>query len=1317
MACSFARKLLFLFLTIVILPGSLPAQQTLGAINGTVTDSTGAAVPQAKVEARNVATNLVQTASTKNDGSYSIVDLPIGTYAVTITKDQFKAEKFTEILVRGGLTTTINSQLNPGHVFETVIVTGSPLLNETDTTNGYTLGSDLIENIPLGTGSFTQLALLSPGVSADFLSGAGTNAGLGNQNIFANGQRDTSNSFNFNSVTATNLFNGLSSSSVGESRFVLNTNEQFGAANQVRTNTSVFDAIGQGMPAPPPETIEEIRVDTSLYGVSQGANSGAHVAVATKSGTNDFHGGAYEYHQSTGLDANQFFFNAAGIPRQALHRNVFGGLLGGPIKKDKLFFFGSYQGQRITDATNGSTQFVSVPCFVPDNGNPPPLPTPATCLNNDRSAAGIAAVTSARNCITPGVPPCVTASQIDPAALKLLQLKTPGGQYVIPSATLFDPTKISQVNGNAEISGPPGTFNADQVNGNIDYIFSTKDRLAGKYYFQNDPSTSPFAVSQVLGFPQSLRAGSQVFSLENTTVLTPNTTWEQKIGFLRAFANGITAQQFNPSVLGVNVLGSKFFPGIAIGNASSPTGNGLNIGPSNNFANAGEFQNHFQVGTNYNWVHGRHTVSFGFSGEYGQLNVINRENEVANFNFSTFADFATGTMGGRSGGGLLLNGETNRYFRAKETGLFAQDSFKVKSNLTLTAGLRWDWDGPLVEKHGLLTNFYTKNYSFDLASDTINNIGLVVAGNNKEFCGIKPRPSYCVGDSTLTGRQWLLEPRVGVAWSPSFFKNVVVRAGFGLYADRGEFFSELSPSAGIGISGPFGVTTQQPFSVPFNTSCSGQGCFSNNPFGTAPPPPPPNNFSGVAALVHNLSALSGCAEPVTPTCSPSGTPEFAFLFGGYDPRNTLPYSENWTLDVQWQPLNTLYFDLGYVGNHGQHLLLPIPFNQPGIATPTNPINGQIYSYGYQAQDANGGPGVLLTEQVGTTIASFTGADGNTALRVPFVGYNPNSDFWKAEGISNYNALQFSVKKLLGHGLTINASYTWSHVLDEGSGISEGLFFNGNDPLRPRSAYGSSGFDRTHVFTINYVYLVPKLTKSEGFLKHVVNDWGFSGVTIAESGLPYSIYDFSGSVASQYYGAGDDFITNPLLTIPGGSLADAKKNIASCSSATGGVGGAIQPINACAFGVNINAPGTNGVPSCGPTTDNASATAACDFSETGFTTAPRNAFRGAFQTRFDFTLFKNFNLTERYKLRFDAQFFNIFNHPSFDAPNSNLSLNPCFGPNTQTAPGGFSCTWHGNIPAVAGSGPIGDGQVQFGSGVVQGTLGSPRLIQFALHLTF
>jgi hypothetical protein len=1263
------------------LSSSSLAQQTLGSINGTVTDSSGAVVQNALVKIHNVNTGLEQTTNTKADGSFNIADLPIGTYSVTFSRDGFKTEVHSKILVQGNRTTTVNTSLQPGEVSVTVTVTGTPLMNQTDTTNGYTLGSELIENIPLGTGSFTQLSLLAPGVNADLLAGAGTNAGLGNQDIFANGQRDTSNSFSFNSVESNNLFNGLSASAIGESRFVLNTNEQFLAGGQIQTNTSVFDAIGQGLPAPPPETIEEIHVNTSMYDVSQGANSGAHIAVATKSGTNDLHGSIYEYHQTSGWDANQYFFNAASLPRPPLHRNTFGATLGGPIKQNKLFFFGSYQGQRITDASNGSTEFANVP----------------TGLTDDRSAATLAALA--------GVP----VANLDSVALAILNAKGPNGKFIVPSATPGLTTgQIESLGGNALESGPPSTFSADQVNGNIDYLFSTKDRLAAKYYFQNDPSTSPFAVSQVLGFPQTLHAGSQVFSLDNTTSLTSNTTWEQRIGFIRQFANASTTQQLTPSDVNINLLGSKFFPGFSITNAGSGNFNGLRIGPGNNFANAGVFQNHFQAGTNYTWSVGRHTISFGFNGDYGQLNVLNRENQVATFTFRNFANFLTGNIGGRSGGGQFLNGETNRYFRAKQTGLFVQDNFKLKSNLTITAGLRWDWDGPLSEKNGLLTNFYPKNYSYDLGTDTINNIGLVIAGNNKEFCATKS--VFCASNSsTLTGRQWIFEPRIGVAWSPHFVKNLVVRVGYGLYADRGEFFTEFSASAGLGISGPFGVTTEQPFTVPFNATCAGVHCLSNNPFGTTAPPPPPSNLSGVQALVHNQSELSGCVKPVTPTCTPTGDPLFAFLFGGYDPKNTLPYSENWALDVQWQPYNTLLIDVGYVGNHGQHELLPIPFNQPGIATPTNPINGQIFSYGYQATDAildaNGNPGILQTEQVATTIGEFTGADGNTALRVPFIGYNPNSDFWEAEGISNYNALQVSVKKRLSRGLTVNASYTWSHTLDEGSGLSEGLFFNGNNPLNPRSAYGSAGFDRTHVFTISYTFQIPDLTKSKGFLNHAVNGWGVTGVTIAESGLPYSVYDFSGTVASQYFGAGDDFITNPLLN---GSPKDTQLQ------GTTGVNAGNPVLNGGAFGITVNAPGTNGVPSCGPTTHGGTA---CDFSETGFSNAGRNAFRGPFQTRFDFGVVKTFKLNERFKLRYDAQFFNLFNHPSFDAPNNNISLDPCFGPNLQTSPVN-GCQWNGTIPAVPPSTTaFGDKTAPFGSGFIQSTLGSPRLIQMALHLTF
>jgi hypothetical protein len=1264
-----ASRTVFVWMILcALLPMSARAQQTLGAINGTVTDASNAVVPQAQVQAKNLGTGLTVNATTQNDGSYDIVDLPIGTYSVTITKQGFKTEVHSNILVRGNLATTVNATLQTGEVSTTVTVTGTPLMNQTDTTNGYTLGTEVIQNTPLGTGSFTQLAILAPGVNADLLSGSGTNAGLGNQEIWANGQRDTSNSFSFNSVNANNLFNGKSSSSVGESRFVLNTNEQFLQGGQIQTNTSVYDAIGQGLPTPPPETIEELHVNTSMYDASQGANSGAHIELTTKSGTNDYHGQLYEYHQTTGWNANPFFFNAQGIARQPLHRNTFGATIGGPIKKDKMFFFGSYQGIRVTDAFSGATSAVSVPFGLTDN---------------NRDATSLAALASLDDGTT------VTATQVDSAALAILKAKMPNGQFIVPSQNVTDPTQQSICGCDAIVVGPPSTFNADMANANIDYQFSAKDRLAAKYYYQRNPSTSPFAVSQVLGFPQSLQAGSQVVSLDNTTTLTSSTSWEQRIGFIREIANAKTGQTLTPSGVGINLFGGNFFPGFTIANAEgtvSGNGNELRIGPANNFANAGVFQNQFEAASSYNWLVGRQSLSFGFVADYGQLNVINRENAVATFGLTNFTSFLTGDLNGRRNSGRILNGETNRYYRSKQAGFYVEDNVKVRSNLTVDLGLRWDWDGPLYEKNGLLTNFYPKDYSYTLSTDTISNTGFVIASNNRQFCGTKQ--SFCVGNSTLTGRQWLFEPRIGIAWSPSQLKNVVVRAGFGLYADRGEFFTELSPSAGLGISGPFGVTTEEPFTIPFTTTCTGIQCLQNNPFGTTAPPPPPSNFSGVAALIHNQSQLSGCPEPVTPTCTPTGFANFDFLFGGYDPRNTLPYSENWSLDVQWQPRNDLVATIAYIGNHGLHQVLPIPFNQPLVATPANPVNGQIYSYGMQPLDNSGNP--LVTEQVQTTIGEFSFSDGNTALRTPFIGYNPNSDFNEAEGISHYNALQLSVNKRMGHGLQINGSYTWSHALDEGSGLQ--LFYNGNNPLDPRSAYGTAGFDRTHVFVISYLYQIPTISQFTGFADKIVNGWGISGITVAETGQPFSVYDFSGSVGAIYF-AGDDFITNPILPVaPGKTVSQVQLQ------STTGVNPAKPYFDPTAFTIPLLPPGTTNtdpVPPCGPTVGGTSANF-CDTVENGFGNTGRNVFRGPFQARFDFGVFKNFKINERFSLRYDAQFFNLFNHPSFDAPNNNVTLNPCFSPQ----------------PCYVNPPPASQG-----IGLIQGTLGSPRFIQMALHLTF
>jgi len=1247
----------------VLFTAQVQAQATLGAINGTVTDKTGAIVQGATVKVRNVGTNLEQTITTKGDGSFSVVDLPIGTYSVSFSKDGFKTVVFSEILVRGALTTTVNASLEVGQVSATVTVEATPLMNQTDTTNGYTLGSEVVEDIPLGTGSFTQLAILAPGVNADLLTGQGAGAGMGNQAIWANGQRDTSNSFTFNSVNANNLFNGKSTSYDNTARFILNTGESFSTPGQTQTSTSVYNAIGQGLPTPPVETIEEVHVTTSMYDASQGMTSGAHIELTTKGGTNQFHGQLYEYHGTNAWDAAPFFLKATELNQfssdPGLKRNVFGGTLGGPVIKDKLFFFGSYQGQRVADALNGAISGTVVP---PD-------------LTDARDAASLAAVSN----LDFGT--SLTAANVDPVAQKILSAKTASGQYIVPTPNL-SPTDQARLGYEAVVQGPSSHFNADQVNGNIDYDFSTKDRLAGKYYFQRNPSFAEFAIASSLGFPQTLHAGSQVFSLDNTTTLSPNLTWEQRFGFIREVANANLAPSLTASDVGMTLPSGApdNLPGFTVKNADG-FGNKLYIGSSSNFSDAGVAQTEFEGATGLNWVKGRHTFSFGFNFDYTQLNIINHENDTANSTFSSFPNFLRGRFSGSSSA-IIVDGETNRYFRANQAGTYAQDNIKIKSNLSIILGLRWDWDGPLWEKYGRLTNFDPSAYSYDLASDTINNIGLVVAGNNKLF------GSKGVSNSTLTGRQWGFAPRIGVAWAPTFVKNVTIRAGYGIYYDRGEFFTEFSPSAGLGISGPFGVTAEEPFSLPINNSCFGAGCLSA-PFGTAALPPPPTTLAGVQALVHNQAQLSGC-----PSCMNFTEGDFAFLFGGYDPRNKLPYSENWSLDVQWQPFNSLLLSLAYLGNHGVHELMPIPFNEPGIATPTHPINGQTLSYGYQPLFGGGCDSFnditptcspLVTEQIQTTIGAFSNSDGNTALRVPFIGYNPNSDFWEAEGISHYNALQFQATKRMSHGLQINGSYTWSHALDEQSGL--GLFYNGNDPLTPHSSYASSDFDRTHVITISYLYQFPKSANATGFVKYLVNGWGISGVTILESGQPFSVYDFSGSVAGLYFSA-DDFITNPILPLtPGVSPKQAMKQ------GTTGVNAGNQYFNPADFTIPIVNPtdGSNGVPPCGMTV--AGTGPFCDPVETGYGNNGRNLFRAPFQNRFDFSVVKNFQINERFNLKFEADAFNIFNHPSFDAPNNNVTLDPCFNPQPCYSPA---------APSV---------------GFIEDTLGSARFIQMALHLTF
>jgi Carboxypeptidase regulatory-like domain/TonB dependent receptor len=1245
-----ALALAVVLLAFFAIPIPAQAQQTLGAINGTVTDASGAVVQGVAVKIRDVATNLTVNATTKEDGSFSVVDLPIGTYEVTFSKEGFKKEVHSEILVEGNRATTLNAKLQPGEISTSVTVTATPLMNQTDTTNGYVVDQTTIQDTPLGTGSFTQLAILSPSVHADFLGGAGSNSGLGNQAIFSTGNRDTSNSFSLNGTSTNNLFNGNSTSQVGENRFVLNTGENFGAGGQIQTSTSVYGAIGQALPTPPPDTIQEVDVSTSMYDASEGNNSGAHISVITKSGTNSLHGSVWEMFQNSDMNATPYFYNSVGLATPFLNRNQFGATLGGPIKKDKLFYFLSYQGVRVSDEET-SLKDVTVPFSLTD----------------DRSATGLVNAMNDphygyfQSCSTGGA--CFQASQINQAAMNLLNAKLPNGQYLIPSpSTIFTSqgaagyTQAINLGYDAIVQGPNSIETVNQGIASVDYAVNSKDHLSGKYYVQNNPTTNPFgAVGSLLGFAQQLAGGSDVFSLNNTLLLSPNLTWSQNLGFTRLRAYAQTQQDFTPQDMNISLLGSATFPQFDISNDDPGIAYGLEFGPSASFGDAGMYQNQWQYGTTLNWVKGKHTISTGLDWDHTQLNVINNNTNTDTLDFSTFLTFLEGNVRD----GEAFSGSANRYYRSNTVGAFVNDNFKLRSNLTITAGLRWDFDGPLSEKYGKLTGFNPSLYAYDAATDTITNSGLEIAGNNPTAA------SSGVSDSLMNKRQWGFAPRIGIAWSP--LTKLTVRAGYGIYYDRGELFSYFSPSAGSGFNGPFGVTLAPPFvepiSAPFNANLS-------QPFGSTEPPPPPSTAAGFLALLPNL-AQTECGYP---GCWPAGNLFGPFLFGGYGINNKLPYTENWTLDFQYQFANDWLLDVGYVGNHGLHEVLPIPFNQPLIATPQNPVNGQIYSYGgtspLQAANCYGSCVPLDLEPIYTNEYS-----GNAPVRVPYIGYDMNSVQYEAVGISDYNALQVQVHKRFSHGFQLTGSYTWSHALDEQSGL--GLFVTGDNPLVPRDNYASADFDLTHVFLVNYSYTTPNFVKSKA-LGEAVNGWTIGGQTVAQSGQPYSVYDYSGSVGSLYFGTLDE-IGNPIVPLaPGITPKQAELQ------GTTGVNANQPVLNASDFLPQFVQPGTNGVPPCDST--------GCDLYESLYGTTGRNTFRGPFQVRFDMSLAKQFSLTERFGLRIEADAFNIFNHPDFDTPNNDVDFFPYYeGP-----------------PSIPPQGSL---------GVIQHTVGSPRFLMLQLHLTF
>ena len=1296
---SLLPRLLAFVAAAALCSSALFAQQTLGGITGDVTDPSGSVIPNATVTLVDEQTSLTRTTTSNGAGTYSFVNLPIGSYTVTYGATGFESQKTPHITVQGNRTATLNVQLKiAAAAGQTIEVDATPLMNAVDTTNGYVMDKSQIDTVPLATGSFTGLAVQSAGVSAELSGGTGANSGLGNAPIWSNGQRDTSNSFLLNGVDASNLFNGKSTSQVPSARVINSTgvSSSDGAGGVIQTLASVYLSIGNAIPTPAPETLSEVRVNASMYDATQGSTSGAHIDMSTASGTNNFHGAAYVHRGTDWLNAAPFFFNQDNdIPSfdkvPQLHRYTLGGSVGGPIIKDKLFAFFSYQHIHVSDQEIGDS-VLDVPVG----------------LSDDRSAGGLATLTNN------SFGTILTAANIDPTALALFNSPAlPGepGKWLIPNDALGGAAPSPAHIDNAFLPGT-GRFTADMAVADLDYNATSKDTFALKYFYQHDPAIAPYSYSSVPGFDEHLDSGAQVFSVTNSFIVKSNLSTSETFGFIREKIWGDNQQPFGPDAIpggsagtaSINMFGSKYFPGVSVYNvlgndqpAGEPTAI-LNIGPNaeGQAPNTGVFQNRWSPSGNAIWMLGKHTLSFGGSYSYTQLNTIDKRTGTGTIATDDFSQMVQGFVSpGSSSTGFyvssFLQGDASRYYRANQLGTYLQDKWQIIPSLSLTAGVRYDWDGGLTEKYGRLFNFDPSLYNYAVGSDTIQNSGLIIAGNNANGTkGVSP--------TTLTGRQWGIAPRVGAAWQPGFFHNkVVIRAGGGMYYDRGELFSYFSPGYAIGTvtGGPFGVNQQLPFvnvsSCPVATqylyegyipTCGGTAAQGNleNPYGTALLAPPNNpKASDLNNYLPNASTIANdFGQPIS--------------LGVYDRANKLPYTMNYTLDLQWQPRNDLAIEMGYVGNLGRHQVIPVPFNQPNIASPSSPtLSGgpyqQNYSYGYNV-------GGAVLNDGSPYLANYEG--GNVDLRVPYIGYAAESISYVAAGVDAYNALQVHVDKRMSHGVQVGASYTYSHALDEQSGL--GLFFNGNNPLNLREAYGSADFDRTHVLNLNYVFRAPDFARKSSLEGAFVNGWSLMGLMVLQSGQPYSVIDFSGAVGSIYYSTADG-ITNPIVPLAPGCTA--KKATTGASGAWFQATGKTALDPACFTIPLLPAGGLGGaIPSSDPF-------------ETGFTSGQRNIFRQAFQKRADASLEKIFNIKENYSLKYTFDVYNLTNTTSFDVPGNEVSQNQFYDafPVAGTTPAPTGCAADGSQTNTSFYNCPG------GLGIITHTIGSPRQIQMSLAFNF
>ncbi len=1265
---SFARTraasvwpLLLLLVFALALPYGARAQAgTTGTLSGVVLDTNGAILSGVTVNVKHTGTGQTRAATTDGEGRWSVPVLPVGNYEVTVEMEGFKRVMRQSVAVEASVPHSLEDRLEIGELSgETVTITESsgPLLaTETSTTSRQVSSEELVA-VPTSTRSFTQLLSSEAGVSAE-LSPVLTN-GNGNQSPSVNGTRTTSTSLFFNGVDATNITN-----------------------NEGSLNDNI---------APAPETLSEVKLQTSLYDASTGRSGGGNFQLVTKSGTNDFNGTAYLFAQNERFNANDFFFNRDGIEKPRARRLEGGFTVGGPLVKEKLFFFGGYQ------RTTAST------AFVPTASSQTVLPAALRLITGARTAENVVAAFSAVNpCVrnSANVPVsgfCLTPAQISPVALNLLNVINPiTGDFLLPAPragleTVFNDQAQSTTNATLFGGNPlvrqrnvfPAEFEQDQFTVKLDGQLGSKNRLSGTLFYSNFPGFDPFNAPNSQASPAGLVRDdrNRTLAVSDVHIFSPSLINEVRFGYF-TLNNSRRLRDDFASITSESVGIPN--PALFFDDSEATRRLGQFIGRNNlaNFSFGGpndsfnrRKQQTYSLSDNVTLISGSHTLRFG--GEYKHFRFDTNLPEEQATEFEKFDNF-TQFLAGRATEADTQFGITDKTFRFRDLSAYVADDWKLSRKLTLNVGLRYEFFGPPEEANGHFGNFDPA-----LMTDTENPLsGFVVPANAQatgftaldDALAVTARSS---NNSTINPDKNNFAPRIGFAYSPLASSRMVVRGGYGIFFDR--------PSSAFINT----VFSNYPFLREIEVTAPSRQINLATAFSQQNPLLGLNNYlpnriqlvstSGAITYVirDNTGVTRDANGGINPTDLATGQPSLGniaetFEFRAVERNLRTPYIQQWNLGVQYELTKNLLFEARYVGTKGTKLLQAQALNRVyDLNDPATP--DYVFARFNQAYEAaqRGNPNALrgplrnasterergrgiafgFVNTVTGNAVDFNLSDPNGSLigfeaRGALLGFNvPEALLLQSNGNSIYHGAQFNLSQRLSRGFQFNASYTFSKSIDTSSAdpgstagggkpdVPNTGFILQNDSNDPASNRALSDFDRTHRFSLSFVYDVPTFGSNSRLLR----GFQISGFAQAQSGTPFSIF----------------------------AAEPEAGTVAALSSLRTGSGGLFRPgfgrPDLCGTLEQLRQQGDD------PTEQYFNPAALCtSFGQYG--NLGRNVLRGPSQKRFDLGISKTTPLSEGVGLELRWDIFNLFNNVNFANPSNDLQDQTDFGKITNTVGG-------------------------------------------------